>query len=134
MRAAKRRIGFKFDTTTDKHILLPQMHTTLFVVEVLLETFAYLKPSGSASEKLLSRRSLAALAATCKHFHEPAMDLLWEDMDDYGITPLLACVPRLYPLVYVNGQQVRAYSHSLFFFLTEHLNTVLRFRRCQTII
>ncbi|OAX37562.1 hypothetical protein K503DRAFT_226742 [Rhizopogon vinicolor AM-OR11-026] len=81
------------------------MHPTLFIVEVLLEIFAYLKPSGSASEKLLSRRSLAALATTCKPFHEPAMDLLWENLDDYGIKPLLGCVPRLYPLVYANGKR-----------------------------
>ncbi|OAX37560.1 hypothetical protein K503DRAFT_866783 [Rhizopogon vinicolor AM-OR11-026] len=79
------------------------MHPTLLLVEVLLETFAYLKPSGSASEKSLSRRSLSALARTCKPFYEPAMDLLWEDMDDYGIIPLLGCVTRLYPLVYAYG-------------------------------
>jgi hypothetical protein len=94
------------------------MHPALLLVEVLREIFAYLKPSDSTSEKLLYRRSLAALATTCKPFYEPAMDLLWENMDDYGIIVMLGCVPRLHPLVYAKGRQmVRAYSHSLFLFL-----------------
>ncbi|OAX35894.1 hypothetical protein K503DRAFT_858337 [Rhizopogon vinicolor AM-OR11-026] len=34
----------------------------------------------------------------CKAFHDPAMDLLWADMED--IKPLLGCVTRLHPLIY----------------------------------
>ncbi|KAG2045621.1 hypothetical protein BDR06DRAFT_1051461, partial [Suillus hirtellus] len=35
-------------------------------------------------------QSLAALARTCKPFYEPAMDLLWAELD--GMEPLLSCV------------------------------------------
>ncbi|OJA16076.1 hypothetical protein AZE42_11627, partial [Rhizopogon vesiculosus] len=33
-----------------------------------------------------------------KAFHDPAMDLLWADMED--LEPLLGCVTRLHPLIY----------------------------------
>jgi hypothetical protein len=83
------------------------MHRALLVSDVLLEIFAYLDPDlsrhGSVA-KLTALAALAALARTCKIFHEPAMNLLWADM--YGITPLLGCVPRLHLLVY--GRKVSA--------------------------
>ena len=37
------------------------------------------------------RRSIAAIARTCKSFHEPAMDALWRKLD--GLGPLLECMP-----------------------------------------
>ncbi|OAX33743.1 hypothetical protein K503DRAFT_495853 [Rhizopogon vinicolor AM-OR11-026] len=73
------------------------MHRALFVLEVLLEIFAYLCPRLSDSS-FNSPKWLAALARTCKTFHESAMNLLWEDLD--GIKPLLGCVARLRPLIY----------------------------------
>ncbi|OAX35171.1 hypothetical protein K503DRAFT_868444 [Rhizopogon vinicolor AM-OR11-026] len=92
------------------------MHRALFVFEILLEVFMHLIPDQPPDEKpsplrffsakstlswdISSRKSLAALARVCKTFHEPAMDLLWADTDDYGIEPLLGCVKRLHPLVY----------------------------------
>jgi hypothetical protein len=76
------------------------MHRALTLVsEVLFEIIANLNqiPS-SPDEESLSRNSLAALARTCKTFHEPAMDVLWSDME--GLEPLLGCVARLHPMIY----------------------------------
>lgn len=84
------------------------MHPALFLSEVLREIFPHLYQipgvnSGLSPEMRMSealfvlRKSLAALARTCKTFHEPAMELLWGDLD--GITPLLGCVPTLYPII-----------------------------------
>jgi hypothetical protein len=55
--------------------------------------------------KSLLRKSLAALAVTCKAFSEPAMDLLWADIDQ--LEPLLGCVTRLHPLIYSNFSRTR---------------------------
>lgn len=52
----------------------------------------------SYREMALARKSFAALARTCKPFYEPAMDLLWTELD--GIEPLLGCVTRLHPIIY----------------------------------
>ncbi|KAG1767072.1 hypothetical protein EDD22DRAFT_876339 [Suillus occidentalis] len=84
------------------------MHPALFLSEVLRQIFPHLYQipgvnSGLSHEMCMSealfvlRKSLAALARTCKTFHEPAMELLWGDLD--GITPLLGCVPTLYPII-----------------------------------
>ncbi|KAG2053276.1 hypothetical protein BDR06DRAFT_956851 [Suillus hirtellus] len=73
------------------------MHQALLVPEVLLEIFAYVPPTQTTS----TRKVLAALARTCKIFHEPAMNLLWTEI--HGLEPLLGCVARLHPLVYHSG-------------------------------
>ncbi|KAG2120531.1 uncharacterized protein F5147DRAFT_831815 [Suillus discolor] len=52
------------------------MHQALLVPEILLEIFAYVNTKPSTSTQKL----LAALARTCKIFHEPAMDLLWTEI------------------------------------------------------
>ncbi|KAG1875941.1 hypothetical protein C8R48DRAFT_759391 [Suillus tomentosus] len=72
-----------------------QQHRALLVPDILLVIFEHVN-----HEKISrwSRKSLAALASTCKAFHEPAMDLLWANMD--GIEPLLGCVTRLHPIIY----------------------------------
>ncbi|KAG2126530.1 hypothetical protein DEU56DRAFT_891883 [Suillus clintonianus] len=82
------------------------MHRALLVSEVLLEIFVYLSQSPSTKvlvgcTESLTRKSLAALARTCKTFHEPAMDLLWANI--HGLRPLLGCVPRLHPMIYDTG-------------------------------
>ncbi|KAG1828003.1 hypothetical protein EV424DRAFT_576526 [Suillus variegatus] len=76
------------------------MHQALLVPEVLLEIFAYVNviPSTRAAS---TKKLLAALARTCKIFHEPAMDLLWTEIR--GLEPLLGCVTRLHPLIYRRG-------------------------------
>jgi hypothetical protein len=106
------------------------MHRALFIAEILLEIFTHLTPlekqdpcdeistssglpelfsaKNPLSWDIRSRGYLAALARTCKTFHEPAMDLLWADTDDYGIEPLLGCVARLHPLIYRRDRMVSA--------------------------
>ncbi|KAG2738569.1 hypothetical protein P692DRAFT_20859584 [Suillus brevipes Sb2] len=68
------------------------MATSLFGCEILLAIFKY----------SLAWKFLAALARTCKHFYEPAMDLLWAEM--HGIVQMLGCVTRLYPIIYPNSK------------------------------
>ncbi|KAG1884681.1 hypothetical protein F4604DRAFT_184234 [Suillus subluteus] len=79
------------------------MHQALLVFDVLLDIFAQVNKIPSTGKKTLSpRTSLASLAATCKAFHEPAMDLLWAEVD--RLQPLLGCVTRLHPLIYRRGR------------------------------
>ncbi|KAG2031076.1 hypothetical protein BDR03DRAFT_973486 [Suillus americanus] len=84
------------------------MHRALLVSEILLEVFMHvnkvLDPYAlilSYREMSLARKSFAALARTCKPFYDPAMDLLWAELD--GIEPLLGCVTRLHPIIYRSG-------------------------------
>ncbi|KAG1897397.1 uncharacterized protein F5891DRAFT_536689 [Suillus fuscotomentosus] len=90
------------------------MHQALLVPEVLLEIFAYVNTIPSTTWQTtqifgyVDRKpspqitsTLAALARTCKIFHEPAMDLLWTEIHE--LEPLLGCVPRLHPLIYHRG-------------------------------
>ncbi|KAG1884721.1 hypothetical protein F4604DRAFT_185587 [Suillus subluteus] len=84
------------------------MHQALLIPEVLLEIFVHvtetiLKPFGPCGYIviLLYRESLAALATTCKAFYDPAMDLLWGEIE---IESLLGCVMRLHPLIYCSGR------------------------------
>jgi hypothetical protein len=74
------------------------MHRALFISEVLQDIFAHLDQFSSSG----SLTTLAAVARTCKIFHEPAMDLLWADM--IGIIPLLGCVARLQPMIYTDDK------------------------------
>ncbi|KAG1799261.1 uncharacterized protein HD556DRAFT_1457687 [Suillus plorans] len=55
------------------------MHQALLVPEVLLEIFAYVNTIPS-TQTTSNQKLLAALARTCKIFHEPAMDLLWTEI------------------------------------------------------
>ncbi|KAG1770984.1 hypothetical protein EDD22DRAFT_864799 [Suillus occidentalis] len=82
------------------------MHWALHICEILLEIFAHVntvRNSCSYQQKAFAWKSLAALAVTCKTFYEPAMNELWAVM--YGLTPLLGCVTRLYPVIYQNGEE-----------------------------
>ncbi|KAG2139114.1 uncharacterized protein EDB93DRAFT_1164156, partial [Suillus bovinus] len=76
------------------------MHQALIIPEVLLEVFTHVNKS-SFTRITSARKSLAALAITCKMFHEPAMDLLWAEINH--LEPLLGCVTRLHPLIYRSG-------------------------------
>lgn len=77
-------------------------HRALLVPDVLLVIFEQV--NHSTEFRRSSRKYLAALASTCKAFHEPAMDLLWADMN--GIDPLLGCVTRLHPMIYGGDKKV----------------------------
>ncbi|OAX35898.1 hypothetical protein K503DRAFT_339368 [Rhizopogon vinicolor AM-OR11-026] len=80
------------------------MHRALFVLEVLREIFLHI-PLHCWRSRSDSRKSLAALARTCRTFYDPAMDLLWADMDK--LEPLLGCVTRLHPLIYDSDEYFR---------------------------
>lgn len=101
------------------------MHQALLIPEVFLEIIAHVNQTqnpSSTAEKALARKSIAALATTCKTFHEPAMDLLWSKVDQ--LEPLLGCVTRLHPLIYHSGSRVSPQqSRALLFIhrLIEHL-------------
>ncbi|KAI6011302.1 hypothetical protein EDC04DRAFT_2766369 [Pisolithus marmoratus] len=58
------------------------MHPCLSVDEVLRLTFRFIDDRGS---------TLCALAGTCRTFHEPAMDLIWETLTT--IKPVLLNLP-----------------------------------------
>ncbi|KAG2119380.1 hypothetical protein DEU56DRAFT_836666, partial [Suillus clintonianus] len=51
-----------------------------------------------------AKKTLAALARTCKTIHEPAMDELWANID--GLEPSLGCVTRLHPVIYPRTKKV----------------------------
>ncbi|KAG1781629.1 hypothetical protein EV702DRAFT_1275777 [Suillus placidus] len=74
------------------------MHQALLIPEVLLGIFAHVNEHTDLVLTANSRRSLASLAKTCNSFHEPAMDLLWANIDD--LEKLLGCVTRLHPMIY----------------------------------
>lgn len=80
------------------------MHQALLYPEVLLDIFTHVNDilDPSYAEKLLARKSFAALATTCRAFHEPAMDSLWAEID--RLEPLLGCVTRLHPLIYYSDR------------------------------
>jgi hypothetical protein len=82
------------------------MHQALLVPEVLLEIFAHVNNISNITQTISTQKSLAALAATCKVFHEPAMELLWAEIDQ--LEPLLGCVTRLHPLIYRSDIRVSA--------------------------
>ncbi|OAX35892.1 hypothetical protein K503DRAFT_722293 [Rhizopogon vinicolor AM-OR11-026] len=71
------------------------MHQALRISEILVEIFSHL--SHIPLNTSLSRKSLAALARTCKSFCDPAMDQLWSVLDNIG--PLLNCVTRIRPML-----------------------------------
>ncbi|KAG2148768.1 hypothetical protein DEU56DRAFT_926316 [Suillus clintonianus] len=78
------------------------MHQALLVSEILVEIFMHVDQIPSIGKNIVARKSLAALATTCKAFHDPAMDFLWATVDD--LQPLLGCVTRLHPLIYCGSR------------------------------
>ncbi|KAG1801119.1 uncharacterized protein BJ212DRAFT_1399762 [Suillus subaureus] len=75
------------------------MHRALLVPDVLPEIFGFLRSEFSRfPDRRASSRCFAALATTCKAFHESAMNELWADIVD--LDQLLGCVTRLHPIVY----------------------------------
>lgn len=125
-----------------KLIVSRLMHRALHICEILLEIFAHVNTTvrdrWSYHQPKFVRKSLAALAVTCKTFYEPAMNELWAVM--FGLTLLLGCVTRLHPIIYCSDRKVSAlYSFPFVHQLTEHLNTVLlvyssKLSKHQTII
>ncbi|KAG1857976.1 hypothetical protein C8R48DRAFT_272544 [Suillus tomentosus] len=91
------------------------MHRALHICEILLEIFAHvntLRDRYSYHQPEFVRKSLAALAVTCKTFYEPAMNELWAVM--FGLTPLLGCVTRLHPIIYCSDREFSLFTHPSF--------------------
>jgi hypothetical protein len=63
-------------------------HICLLPVETLFDIFATIYEDSSR----LSRTTIAALARTCRTFKEPALDVLWKDID--GFRPLISYFPE----------------------------------------
>ncbi|KAG1869398.1 hypothetical protein DFJ58DRAFT_63192 [Suillus subalutaceus] len=80
------------------------MHRALLLPDVLLEIFGSLR----FPDRRLSWRCFAALATTCKAFHEPAMNGLWADIED--LDALLGCVTRLHPIIYQKSTYFHGWS------------------------
>ncbi|GJE84044.1 hypothetical protein PsYK624_001190 [Phanerochaete sordida] len=60
------------------------MHPCLQISELQVHIFEYCKVDGL--------RALAALARTCRAFYEPALDILWRELDN--VSPLIKCLPN----------------------------------------
>ncbi|KAG2125453.1 hypothetical protein DEU56DRAFT_983271 [Suillus clintonianus] len=94
------------------------MHQALCVSEILLEISSHLTDhevfhqflSSSWTFKSPMRKSLTALASTCKTFHGPAMDSLWSNI--LGLEPLFSCVTRLHPILTYDPSNETNYSRS----------------------
>ncbi|KAG1733764.1 hypothetical protein EDD22DRAFT_362802 [Suillus occidentalis] len=84
------------------------MHRALLVCEILLEIFKHVSHDPWTSTTR-TRRFLAALAATCKTFYEPAMNELWAEID--GLNPQLGCVTRLHSKIYCEERTWRNPPH-----------------------
>ena len=73
------------------------MHQALHIEEILLHIFSYCyKRVRRSLPRLEYKRCyaniyLATLARTCKAFKEPALDMIWAELDD--LTPLVRCLP-----------------------------------------
>ncbi|KAG2144267.1 hypothetical protein DEU56DRAFT_732937 [Suillus clintonianus] len=73
------------------------MYICLLPTEILLHIFT------NNHSKNLNHRShvtLAALARTCRKFQEPALDILWKDIN--GFKPLISCLPE--SIAHTNAQ------------------------------
>ncbi|KAF8441751.1 hypothetical protein L210DRAFT_3447587 [Boletus edulis BED1] len=63
------------------------MHHALEIQEILLNVFSHLHLPWHAAEP-----ELASLARTCRAFKEPALDVLWEELNN--LSPLTRCLPE----------------------------------------
>jgi hypothetical protein len=58
------------------------MHHSLVIIDIILIIFSFVR----------TKRDLAALAATCKTFRDPALEILWSTLRDFA--PLARCLPN----------------------------------------
>ncbi|KIJ66524.1 hypothetical protein HYDPIDRAFT_26864 [Hydnomerulius pinastri MD-312] len=83
------------------------MHRVLYTQEILLNIFKCTYPAWRSS----FNPDLVALARTCRVFHEPALNVLWAELDN--LTPLIRCLPQdlwSVEIVKIGGSEVRCYS------------------------
>jgi hypothetical protein len=79
------------------HVIYPKgrattMHRALLVSELIGIIFQYLGELDLRSLSPNPKRSWAACARTCRAWHEPALNLIWESLD--SLLPLLKLFPR----------------------------------------
>ena len=72
-------------------ISVDQMHHALEVQEILLNIFRFFGRRHYDRDD--GPGDLASLARTCRTFKEPALDILWEVLDD--LSPLARCLPEI---------------------------------------
>ncbi|KAJ6459883.1 hypothetical protein C8R45DRAFT_542086 [Mycena sanguinolenta] len=69
-----------------------EMHRSLRIPEIILQICSHLNPDPRAGAA-----DLAALARTCRIFHDPALDALWWEQDT--IMNLMRCMPDVWETV-----------------------------------
>ncbi|KAF8550082.1 hypothetical protein OG21DRAFT_1514508 [Imleria badia] len=65
------------------------MHHALEIQEILLNIVAHCYSPG---RRRYTASNLVSVARTCRAFKEPALDVLWKDLDD--LSPLAQCLPE----------------------------------------
>jgi hypothetical protein len=78
------------------------MHRCLYVSEILRNICANVRRFGEVDDSTIelegelfeARRTLYHLALTCRTMKDPALDILWGDLD--SLYPLLCCLPGLH--------------------------------------
>ncbi|KAF9465369.1 hypothetical protein BDZ94DRAFT_1320423 [Collybia nuda] len=74
--------------TLDEILGLQRMHRCLLIPEIVRLICSEVDRSFVGAER---RRTVKALAQTCRLFQEPALDILWRKLD--SLTPLIKCIP-----------------------------------------
>ncbi|KIJ62024.1 hypothetical protein HYDPIDRAFT_30843 [Hydnomerulius pinastri MD-312] len=78
------------------------MHRALLLPELLRYLFSYFEELDRDNWPMVptpSRKALAALARTCRAFQDPALDVLWAELNEPN--PLVKCMPsKLWPSIY----------------------------------
>jgi hypothetical protein len=77
------------EVTLHQTAVMHHPHVCFLPAEILCDIFTTIREVDS---KPNSRRTVAALARTCRTFQEPALDVLWRDIK--GFKPLLSCLPE----------------------------------------
>ena len=74
------------------------MHHALHIEEILVHIFSFCNtikrrrsPRPARRELWYANGYLVTLAGTCKTFKEPALDMIWAELND--LTPLVRCLP-----------------------------------------
>ena len=67
------------------------MHHALEIQEILLNIFRFFSRCHDDDDD--DSEDLVSLARTCRAFKEPALDILWEVLDD--LSPLARCLPEI---------------------------------------
>lgn len=78
------------------------MHKCLYVSEILRNICSKVRRLGEFDDSTIAlqgelfeaRRTLYHLASTCRTMKDPALDILWGDLD--SLYPLLCCLPGLH--------------------------------------